>query len=175
MTVEEIETAKEYLIELGDEFVHKEEKIYPEDMFFICDLIETYYESHQEKSIHQPYISDISWELAIQLKNLIKEDPEVTWLNAFFVIDSLYLSSRKRPDSSSYEDKNEPPERNISHPDNFKYNVESLDVELPASRSDEDFESVFEEIIELLELYIDEEKIQQVSQTKRMESLHFLS
>lgn len=175
MTDENLRSVKDYITELGDELVYEQETIWPEDMFFIFDLLETYYESHQERNINEPEVCDISWELAVQLKNMVADDPEVTWLNAFFVIDSLYQATRRIPTLDDSESDSTSEEQNardeITHPSQFQYDLTDLNIELPASRTDEEFENTFEEIVELLELYIETEKLEENSISKESDGV----
>lgn len=151
MTVsKEVEEMKDMLVELSDELV--EETVTPEDMYFIMQVLEEYYDAISPREFGSVTTANIAWELAKQLSVAVETTPDLDWFNLYFVADGLYEAIRapahEDPDWSY--DVTDP----VEHPDGFGF-------ELPKTPYDDDsklfttLDSAVDELTELLNLYVD--------------------
>lgn len=151
MTVsEEVADMKELLVELADELV--EEEVTPEDMYFIMQVLEEYYNAISPREFGSVMTADIAWELAKQLSVAVETTEDLDWFNLYFVADGLYEAIRapahEDPDWSY--DVTVP----VEHPDAFEYDLPRTPY-TEESKLFTTLDDAVAELTELLQLYVD--------------------
>lgn len=140
----EIESFQEQVSELGDELVYDDESITPQDAFFICDLLEEYYNAKAEEEFGSVKSVEYAWDIAREIAEHVDTNDDLDWINAYFIIsgagDSIRRDMAEFDDDLSWD--SSPP---VEHLDGF-----SGDSETSHSIS-----NAVSEISELAELYVD--------------------
>jgi len=146
---EEVETMKDILTDMTDDFVYESETIYPEDMYFILSLLEEYYQSKAENEFGSVNTCDVAWVFAREIAMIVSENDEFNWVNAYFVINGLYESAKSEflDYGETYDWDSQKP---IEHAAQFDIDCERIEADSEV----DGFEEVFSEITKTLDLYI---------------------
>lgn len=149
-TSDDVEEVKDMLIDIGDEFAWETQEILPEDMYFFCLLLNEYYGAQSKNESGSETVCDISWSLAREFNGIVQDNEKVDWLNAYFICDGLFncVSHRLR----EYPSRDRTAPETVQHYSEFSFNAENLEHQ---DTSFDGMDELFDEIRELLELYVD--------------------
>lgn len=143
----DIEELKHQIVDVTDELVGGD--ITAEDMYFVLLLFEEYYQSAESPKFHSVTTANIAWEFANQMASVVENTEDFDWFNAYFVADGLHTSVQDtRLDAVENDDTIN------THPEQFTYSFESSQYD-SNSELFNSLETVQNDIVELLELYVD--------------------
>lgn len=145
---EDVEEMKEILIDSTDEFVYENQTVLPEDMYFIAELVEEYYNSKSANEFGNEEACDIAWVFAREIAGIVEENDDFNWLNAYFVTNGLYESVRQ--DYLEFDSWSRNVNQPVEHFSEFGFDSERIEH----TESVDGFETTLNEIQKILELYV---------------------
>lgn len=69
----------------------------PADARFACQLLREHYEAASDREYGSRVSCEFAWRLAREIATLVEENPEIDWLNAYFIGKGV-VDSFRRPD-----------------------------------------------------------------------------